>query len=74
MYSRATTSEMAERDFLPVCLVCFGVVEGLSLGIAAVLCDGYVGDEGYLTDCGCQSIKAADLELFEDDFRVCARD
>jgi hypothetical protein len=40
VYSRATTSEMAERDFLPVVFVCLGVVEGLSLAIAAVLSDG----------------------------------
>ena len=35
MYSRATTSEMAERDFLPV-VVFLGCVLGLSFGMAAV--------------------------------------
>ena len=43
VYSRATTSEMAERDFLPELFVCLGVVEGLSLAIAAVVNDGYRG-------------------------------
>ena len=36
VYSRATTSEMAERAFLPVVVVFFGCVEGLSFGIVAV--------------------------------------
>lgn len=43
VYSRATTSEMAERDFLPEPFVCLEVVEGLSLAIAAIVSDG-LGD------------------------------
>ena len=33
MYSRATTSEMADRPFFGLVVVAFGVVEGFSFGI-----------------------------------------
>lgn len=65
VYSRATTSEMAERDFLPVCFVCLGVVEGLSLAIAAVLCDGCVGDDGGIGCRGSHLVRT----YFEGEFR-----
>ena len=72
VYSRATTSEMAERDFLPELLVCLGVVEGLSLAIAAVVRDGYGGlRETWLS----MSIKPAILVFaIILELELCARD
>jgi hypothetical protein len=65
VYSRATTSEMAERDFLPVCFVCLGVVEGLSLAIAAVLGRWF---EGGGIGCRGGSIEAPNFSISQDHF------
>ena len=52
---------MAERDFLPVVFVCLGVVEGLSLAIAAVFERWLVWEVGggrrFLeSDNGCEAV------------------
>ena len=38
VYSRATTSEMADRPFFGLVVVALGVVEGLSFGIVCAAC------------------------------------
>jgi hypothetical protein len=62
VYSRATTSEMAERDFLPEVFVCLGVVEGLSFAIAAgvAIAAWEEGEEGLMLSLNeCAPIEAA---------------
>lgn len=76
VYSRATTSEMALRDFLPEVLVALGVVEGLSLTITAVVWRWRCGRRARIVEMivGC-SIEACELWGFSQtavDFRLWA--